>query len=218
MVKDVNPDRFATARANMVEQQLRRRGIKEKRVLEVMGQVRRELFMPERQWPEAYADRALPVGHGQTISQPLMVAIMTEALELKGGEKVLEIGTGNGYQTVILAQLAAKVFTIERVRELGRYAERLFEQLELFNILVRIADGTHGWSEEAPFDAILVTAGAPEVPKPYLDQLKIGGRLVQTLYRYIREKSRVVKENCGQCRFVPLIGHYGWKEKDLNIH
>lgn len=219
MVKLATPERLAVQRANMVEHQLRRRGIKDERVLDAMATIPRELFMPESSRGEAYADRPLPIGHGQTISQPYMVAIMTEALALQGHEKVLEIGTGSGYQTAILAHLADKVFTVERIRPLGREAEKRFAEMKLYNVLVRVTDGTHGWNEEQPFDAILVTAGAPDVPKPYLQQLKDGGRLVipigdrhlQTLYCYTRERDRIVKENCGRCVFVPLIGHYGWE-------
>jgi len=220
MVKIATPERLLVNRANMIEHQLRRRGIKDERVLDAMAEVPREKFIPETLWTEAYADRPLPIGHGQTISQPYMVAIMTEALALQGKEKVLEIGTGSGYQTAILARLADKVFTIERMRALGREAEQRLAEMGIFNVLVRIADGTHGWKEEAPFDAILVTAGAPEAPETFLEQLKIGGRLVipigdraiQTLYCYIRERSQIVKENYGRCVFVPLVGHYGWEE------
>jgi len=221
MVKQgLTAERLRRAREDMVERQLRARGIRDERVLEAMATVEREIFIPPQSQPEAYADRALPIDCGQTISQPLMVAIMTEALDLKGKEKILEIGTGSGYQAAILSRLADKVFTVERVRELGRKAERLFEELKIYNILVRIADGTHGWPEEAPFDAMIVTAGAPDAPQPLLEQLKNGGRLVipigpmgdQVLYRYIKERNRIVKENFGRCRFVPLIGHYGWEK------
>jgi protein-L-isoaspartate(D-aspartate) O-methyltransferase len=216
------PEKLDADRRHMVATQLGGRGIKDERVLAVMGQVRRELFMPEHTWHEAYADRAVPIGQGQTISQPLIVALMTEALELTGKEKVLEIGTGSGYQAAILAQLADRVFTIERVRTLGRRAEAVFAGMRLDNILVRIADGTHGWREEAPFDAIILTAGAPENVDHYLEQLKFGGRLVapvgstpdgQTLMRYTRDRHRTLKEDYGPCRFVPLVGHYGWDEK-----
>jgi protein-L-isoaspartate(D-aspartate) O-methyltransferase len=218
--KDLTEERMTIARADMVERQLRRRGIKNERVLDVMADVPRELFVPPKLWDEAYADRALPIGLGQTISQPLIVAIMTEALELTGSEKVLEIGTGSGYQAAILAQLADKILTVERVRELARSAEKLFEELKLFNILVKVGDGTYGWREEAPFDAIIVTAGAPAEAKTLIDQLKVGGRLVipigdretQVLYRFIKEHKRIVKENLGPVRFVPLVGHYGWDE------
>ncbi len=220
MVNLATPERLAIKRANMIEHQLRRRGITDQRVLDVMAAVPREKFIPEDMWSDAYADRPLPIGKGQTISQPYMVAIMSQALELQGNEKVLEIGTGSGYQTAILAELADKVFTVERVRELGRAAEKRLAALDYYNVLVRISDGTHGWTEEAPFDAIVVTAGAPEAPKTYLEQLKIGGRLVipigtrqsQTLYCYIRERNRIVKEDYGRCVFVPLVGHYGWED------
>ncbi len=220
MVKSVSAERLLINRANMIEHQLRRRGIKDERVLDAMDQVPRERFLPETQWAEAYADRPLPIGQEQTISQPFMVALMTEALALQGKEKVLEIGTGSGYQTAILAKLADKVFTVERIRSLGRDAEKRLADMGIFNVLVRIADGTHGWKEEAPFDAIIVTAGAPAAPAPYLEQLKVGGRLVipigdrsvQTLYCYTRERNQIVKENLGRCIFVPLVGHYGWEE------
>ncbi len=220
MVKSVTAERLLINRANMIEHQLRRRGIKDERVLDAMDQVPRERFLPETQWAEAYADRPLPIGQEQTISQPFMVALMTEALALQGKEKVLEIGTGSGYQTAILAKLADKVFTVERIRSLGRDAEKRLADMGIFNVLVRIADGTHGWKEEAPFDAIIVTAGAPAAPAPYLEQLKVGGRLVipigdrsvQTLYCYTRERNQIVKENLGRCIFVPLVGHYGWEE------
>lgn len=215
-------DQLTNARALMVAKQLLARGIKDDRVLEIMGRLPREKFIPEGMWHEAYSDRAVSIGQGQTISQPLIVALMTEALELTGSEKVLEIGTGSGYQAAILAQLADRVFTVERVRELGREAERRFAEMKLFNILVRIADGSHGWREEAPFDAIIVTAGAPDVTEHYIEQLKIGGRLVipigqsstqQVLCRFTRERNRVVKEDYGPCRFVPLVGHYGWRKR-----
>ncbi|MDP8222331.1 MAG: protein-L-isoaspartate(D-aspartate) O-methyltransferase [Candidatus Lernaella stagnicola] len=216
------PEQLETARDMMVEKQLKARGIKDPRVLDVMARLPRERFMPQHVWAEAYADRAVPIGQGQTISQPLIVALMTEALELKGKEKVLEVGTGSGYQAAILAHLADRVFTIERVRELGRQAERLFAEMRLDNILVRIADGSHGWREEVPFDAIIVTAGAPVDVDHYLEQLPYGGRLVvpvgstpnaQTLLRFTRERNRTVKEDYGPCRFVPLVGHYGWNNK-----
>jgi len=221
MVKLASPEKLAALRANMIEHQLRRRGIKDPRVLDVMGALPREQFVPQSAWNEAYADRPLPIGQGQTISQPYMVAIMSEAMSLQGHEKVLEIGTGSGYQTAILAHLADKIFTVERVRELGRKAEARFAEMGYTNILVRIADGTHGWTEEAPYDAILVTAGAPEAPKTYLDQLKVGGRLVipigsrgvQTLCCFTKERKQIVKDNYGQCVFVPLIGHYGWQDQ-----
>jgi protein-L-isoaspartate(D-aspartate) O-methyltransferase len=214
-------ERLTEARADMIERQLRRRGIKDERVLAAMAELPREWFVPPKHQHEAYADRALPIGYGQTISQPLIVALMTEALELTGKEKALEIGAGSGYQTAILARLAQHVFTVERVRELGRAAEKLFAELGLENVLVRIADGTHGWKDEAPFDAIVVTAGAPSEPQTLLDQLAIGGRLVvpigdrhsQEMFRFLKERRRIVKENLGPCRFVPLVGHYGWEEQ-----
>jgi protein-L-isoaspartate(D-aspartate) O-methyltransferase len=202
----------------MVENQLRGRGIKDERLLKAMAQIPREQFIEDSLRVRAYDDNPLPIGQGQTISQPLMVAIMTELLELTGDEKVLEIGTGCGYQTAILAELSAQVFTIERIKELAFSAEKLLPKMGYNNVLVRVADGTRGWPEEAPFDAIIVTAGAPKVPELLLEQLADKGKLVipvggensQTLYRYVKRFGRVKQERHGGCRFVKLIGKNGW--------
>lgn len=211
---------LAQMRANMVEYQLRRRGIKDERVLQAFLKVPRHKFVrPQDIW-HAYEDYPLSIGYGQTISQPYMVAIMTELLELKGDERVLEIGTGSGYQAAILAELAKEVFTIERIPELARKAEAVLQELGYTNVKVIIGDGTKGLPEYAPYDAIIVTAAAPRPPQPLLEQLKDGGRLVvpvgtrklQDLFRITRIGNEFKTENFGPCLFVPLIGEVGWRE------
>ncbi len=202
----------------MVDYQLRGRGIRDQRVLEAMLKVPRHIFVDEALRPQAYGDYPLQIGEYQTISQPFMVALMTEALGLAGGEKVLEIGTGSGYQAAILAELAGEVFTVERHRKLFVKARQTLESLGHHRVQIRLGDGTTGWPEEAPFDAILVTAGSPEAPRPLLEQLKPGGRLIipvgsretQDLKRYIRTDQGFPAETLGGCRFVPLIGDHGW--------
>jgi len=207
------------ARLKMVEEQIVSRGIKDPRVIAAMKKAPRHLFVEEALQSQAYSDHPLPIGEKQTISQPYMVALMTEALQLKEKEKVLEIGAGSGYQTAILAELAEKVFSIERIRSLAIKARQLLYELGYFNVEIKIFDGTHGWMEEAPFDAIIVTAGAPDIPQPLLDQLAIDGRLVipvgdayaQDLMRVTKTKEGIKKEELGGCRFVKLIGKYGWE-------
>ena len=203
----------------MVEEQIVSRGIKDPRVIAAMKKVPRHLFVEEALQSQAYNDHPLPIGEKQTISQPYMVAIMTEALQLKEKGKVLEIGAGSGYQTAILAELAEKVFSIERIRSLAIKARQLLYELGYFNVEIKIFDGTHGWVEETPFDAIIVTAGAPDIPQPLLDQLAMDGRLVipvgdayvQDLMRVTKTKEGIKKEDLGGCRFVKLIGKYGWE-------
>ena len=210
---------FPKARLKMVEEQIIQRGIKDPRVIAAMKKVPRHLFVEEALQSQAYNDHPLPIGEKQTISQPYMVALMTEALQLKGKDKVLEIGAGSGYQTAILAEMAEKVFSIERIRSLAIKARQLLYELGYYNTEIKIFDGTFGWSEEAPFDAIIVTAGAPEIPQPLLDQLAIGGRLVipigdayvQDLIRVTKTEQGLKKEDLGGCRFVKLIGRYGWE-------
>ncbi|MBW2168247.1 MAG: protein-L-isoaspartate(D-aspartate) O-methyltransferase, partial [Deltaproteobacteria bacterium] len=172
------PIDYRLAREKMVKKQLAPRGIKDPRVLEVMGKVHRDRFVEEALVGEAYNDHPLPIGHRQTISQPYIVALMTEALELKGEENTLEIGTGSGYQTAILAELSEKVYTIERVRPLLVKARNMLAELGYNNIMFKAFDGTLGWKEYEPYDAIMVTAGAPKIPQPLLDQLAEDGRLV----------------------------------------
>ena len=213
-------DDFERLRREMVHFQLERRGVRSRRVLEAMRKVPRHRFVPDAAVREAYTDRPLPIGEGQTISQPYMVAIMTELLELGGAEKVLEVGTGSGYQLAILAELAGEVCSIERHEGLSAAARERMQLLGYRNVKLKVGDGTGGWPEEAPFDGIMVTAGAPDVPAPLVDQLGEGGRLVipvgeerhQDLFRVTRERGKVKKESFAGCVFVPLVGKYGWKE------
>jgi len=203
----------------MVEEQIISRGIKDAKLIAAMKKIPRHLFVEEALQSQAYTDHPLPIGEKQTISQPYMVALMTEALLLTGKEKVLEIGTGSGYQTAILAEMSEKVFSVERIRSLAIGARRLLYELGYFNVEIKIFDGTFGWMEESPFDAILVTAGSPDIPQPLIDQLGTGGRLVipvgdafiQDLFRVIKTEAGAKKEDLGGCRFVKLIGKYGWK-------
>ena len=216
---NLRPD-YRLAREKMVRGQLIPRGIEDQRVLDAMSKIPRDRFVDEALAGEAYNDHPLPIGHKQTISQPYMVALMTEALELKGDEKVLEIGTGSGYQTAILAQLAEKVYTVERIRVLMVKARTLLAELECNNVLFKAYDGTLGWQEHAPYDAIMVTAGAPGIPEPLLEQLAEGGRLLipigdrssQVLMRITKKNGKYLQENLGGCRFVDLIGLHGWKD------
>jgi protein-L-isoaspartate(D-aspartate) O-methyltransferase len=211
---------YRLAREKMVNNQLISRGITDEGVLRAMGKIHRHLFVEEALIGEAYNDHPLPIGHKQTISQPYIVALMTEALVLTGNEKTLEIGTGSGYQTAILAELSKAVYTVERIGPLLEKAKALLGQLGYVNIYFKIFDGTLGWEDFAPFDAIIVTAGAPKIPQPILDQLTEGGRLVipignrysQDLIKVKRIKNTFKEENLGGCRFVDLIGVHGWKE------
>ena len=206
----------------MVEHQIKARGIKNDPVLEAMRKVPRHLFVPSESLDSAYSDRPLPIGHGQTISQPYMVAVMTEALEFEGGEKVLEVGTGSGYQAAVLAEIAGHVMTTERVPELAEEARRKLRDLGYTNIEVVVTDGSGGFRERAPYDGIIVTAGAPEIPGVLVDQLADRGRLVipvgnsyqQTLTRLRRRGEEHVRERLEGCVFVPLIGEHGWAEHD----
>ncbi len=210
---------FSKARLKMVEEQIVSRGIKDDKLVAAMKKIPRHLFVEEALQSQAYTDHPLPIGEKQTISQPYMVAIMTEALLLTGKEKVLEIGTGSGYQAAILAELSEKVFSVERIRSLAIRARKLLYELGYFNVEIKIFDGTFGWIEESPFDAIMVTAGSPDIPQPLIDQLSIGGRLVipvgdalvQDLFRVTKTEEGVKKEDLGGCRFVKLIGKYGWE-------
>jgi len=210
---------YPRLRERMVAEQLEARGIRNRRVLDAMRRVPRHLFVEEALAPQAYGDYPLPIGEKQTISQPFIVAQMTEALQLKGPEKVLEIGTGSGYQTAVLAELAAKVYSVERVRALYDRARRILEQLRYYNVAIKLGDGSLGWDEQAPYDAIIVTAAAPEVPEPLTRQLADGGKLVipvgdrynQELKRYTRRGEELEEEDLGACRFVPLLGQHAWK-------
>lgn len=215
-------ERFKKQRLKMVDSQIRTRGVSDLRVLQAMEKIPRHLFVDEGLMEQAYDDNPLPINEGQTISQPYIVALMTEALELKAGEKVLEIGTGSGYQAAVLAELGVRLFSIERLASLAANARKLLYSLNYFNVAVRVGDGTYGWREEAPFDGIIVTAGAPDIPAILVEQLTVGGRLVapvgdrytQSLIKLTRlseDTDDVKKEDLGGCRFVNLIGAYGWK-------
>ena len=211
-------DAMTAARENMVQSQLIPRGIRDPKVLAAMRKVPRHLFVEEALRSQAYGDFPLPIGEQQTISQPYIVAFMTEALELTGTEKVLEIGTGCGYQAAILAEIVPQVYSIERLPELAAKARRTLEALRYFNVKIKVGDGTLGWPEEAPFDAIIVTAAAPGIPRPLLDQLAMGGRLIipvgdrftQTLDVVHKTPEGLKHDYRGGCRFVKLIGSYGW--------
>jgi protein-L-isoaspartate(D-aspartate) O-methyltransferase len=211
---------YESKRQWMVETQLIRRDIQDQRVIGAMRKVPRHLFLDEALWPEAYEDHPAPIGEKQTISQPYIVALMTEILQLQGTEKVLEIGTGSGYQTAILAELAEQVYSIERIPSIAKRARKVLDDLNYINIMITIDDGTHGWREHGPYDAIIVTAGAPSPPKMLLDQLKVGGRMIipvgdestQDLILYTKEPDGTYrKDNYGSCRFVKLIGEQGWR-------
>ena len=212
-------DAYERDRARMVESDLRRRGIEDARVLGAMGRVPRHRFVPPGERAHAYEDRALPLELGQTISQPYMVGAMTEALRVRHGDHVLEIGTGSGYQTAILAALARHVFTIERIGDLQGAAREVLEELRVENVTFRVDDGSLGWPDQAPFDRILVTAGAPTIPEPLKRQLSAnGGRMVipvgdqdlQELVVVTRNGDTWATETVMECRFVPLIGDEGW--------
>jgi protein-L-isoaspartate(D-aspartate) O-methyltransferase len=213
------PTEFRIPRERMVTRLREHYGISDKRVLDAMLTVPRHFFVPEALQGRAYGDHALPIAANQTISQPFIVARMSELLELDNRSRVLEIGAGSGYQTAVLAKLAAQVFAIERIGELAREAQARIRQLNIYNATVKCFDGTLGWSAHAPYDAILVAAGGPDMPEPLLAQLQAGGRLVipigetresQRLIRVIKTEKGYEQEDHGACAFVPLIGHYGW--------
>ncbi len=206
-------DTYADARSRMVKKQLARRDIVNQKVLKAMGKVERHKFVPERLVDRAYEDHPLPIGHDQTISQPYIVAFMTQAIKPKPEHKVLEIGTGSGYQAAVLAELVKDVYTIEIVEPLGKEAALLLESLGYKNIHARIGDGYDGWPEHAPFDAIMLTAAPPKVPQPLLDQLKTGGVLIapvgthyQELKLYTKTEDGVISEDVLPVRFVPMTG------------
>lgn len=209
---------YQPQRARMVEV-LRQRGIKDERVLQAMLEIPRHLFVPEALAAKAYGDHALPIGAMQTISQPYMVARMTELLEVDKEATVLEIGAGSGYQTAVLSAVAGRIFALERISELSRIGQANIRKIGCYNATIKCFDGTLGWSEYAPYDGILVAAGSPDIPEPLVAQLQVGGRLVlpvgthdqQTLVRITRTAEGVVRENLESCVFVKLIGRHGWK-------
>jgi protein-L-isoaspartate(D-aspartate) O-methyltransferase len=204
----------------MVDEQIAGRGVKDERVLAVMRKIPRHEFLPEGIRGMAYNDSALPLGEGQTMSQPYMVALMTEFLGLKGTERVLEIGTGSGYQAAVLAELCQKVYTVERIKTIADKARATLDRLGYKSVAIKIYDGTYGWKEMAPYDAIIVTAGSPDIPAPLVEQLKEGGRMVipvgdrygQQLVTVVKTSEGITTERSVPCVFVPLIGNHGWKE------
>jgi protein-L-isoaspartate(D-aspartate) O-methyltransferase len=213
-------DGYEILRGAMVKRLREHYKIQDERVLDVMNRLPRHLFVPEAIKHQAYKDNALPIASNQTISQPFIVARMTELLELTQSARVLEIGAGSGYQTAVLASIAGKIFAIERIPGLAAEAQERLQKLGFHNVTLRCADGTNGWEVYAPFDGILVAAGSPELPQPLLAQLKIGGRLVipighdpktQNLIRVTRTANGFQTEDFGACSFVPLIGEHGWK-------
>lgn len=219
-LKPVHRHDFEVSRRRMVQDQLVLRGVRDPRVLKIMGEIPRHLFVDPGLAEQAYMDAPLGIGQGQTISQPFTVGMMTAALGLTGSETVLEIGTGCGYQTSVLAPLAKQVYTIERLKPLALSARRVLRQLGYKNIVLRVGDGSQGWPDKAPFDAILVAAGSPQIPTPLVEQLAEGGRLVvpvgdeinQNLMRVRRKNGRILVDNLGPCRFVRLVGEFGWRK------
>jgi protein-L-isoaspartate(D-aspartate) O-methyltransferase len=213
----LEPDDYTRLREHMVKQQIMARGIEDPRVLEAMRKVPRHLFVPEKYRAFSYRDHPLPIGQGQTISQPYIVAFMTEALDLKPDEKVLEIGTGSGYQAAILAELVKEVYTIEIVEKLGKRARQTLEMLGYKNIHVKIGDGYKGWPEKAPFDAVIVTCAPERIPEALVQQLNDGGRMIipvgkagaiQELVRAVKKKGKLKKKEVMRVRFVPMVkGH-----------
>ena len=213
--------KYLRRREEMVKRQIEARGVCDERVLDAMRRVPRHLFVSEALEDQAYGDFPLPIGDGQTISQPYIVAEMTQALGVGDKDRVLEIGTGSGYQAAILAQIVYRVYTIERIHAIYIKTRRLFDTLKYHNIVTRYADGTSGWKDQSPFDAIIVTAGSPVVPQPLIEQLAPGGRMVipvgdqytQDLIRLVKDERGVHQASLGGCRFVKLVGEHGWKKE-----
>jgi len=215
-------DTYSISRARMVEEQLVARGIKDKRLLKAISIVPRHLFVEEGLSARAYGDFALPIGEKQTISQPYIVAFMIEQLELRGGEKVLDIGSGSGYQSAVLSLLAGRVFSMERLSVIAARSRRLLDDLHCSNVVIRVGDGTLGWRDEAPFDAIIVAASGPHIPAELIKELRPGGRLImpvgsefeeQNLILATKRGNAVEQKDLGPCRFVRLLGRDGWPEK-----
>ena len=213
--------KYERQREDMVKRQIEGRGISDPNVLAAMRKVPRHMFVSEALRDQSYGDFPLPIGEQQTISQPYIVAEMTQALQLTKDDRILEIGTGSGYQAAILAEIAYKVYTIERIHSLLIKTRRLFDQLHYHNIITRYGDGTVGWADESPFDAIIVTAGAPKIPNALISQLANGGRMVvpvgdqhtQELIKIYRDEKGIHRSNLGGCRFVKLVGENGWTER-----
>ena len=217
----IDSRKYQRLRESMVKNQIEARGIADPNVLDAMRKVPRHLFVSDALMDQAYADHPLPIGEQQTISQPYIVAHMTQALALGPDDRVLEIGTGSGYQAAILAQIVFRVYTIETIRSLHMRARKLFDQLNYSNIVTRYGDGTNGWKDESPFDAIMVTAGAPDIPAPLVSQLDVGGRMVlpvggrltQEMVKLYRDEDGIHQTTLGGCRFVKLVGDYGWDKE-----
>jgi protein-L-isoaspartate(D-aspartate) O-methyltransferase len=213
--------KYERKRHEMVRQQIEARGITDSNVLAALRKVPRHLFVGEALRDQAYGDFPLPIGEQQTISQPYIVAEMTQALELTQNDRVLEIGTGSGYQAAILAQIVYRIYTLERIRTLFVQARKLLDKLNFHNIVMRCADGTKGWKDESPFNAIMVTAGAPTIPEVLIEQLAEGGRLVvpvgdqhsQDLIKITKDQGEIHQTNLGGCRFVKLVGEHGWAKQ-----
>ena len=211
---------YVQARERMVQEQLVSRGINDPRVLRAMAKVPRHLFLESELWDRAYGDHPLPIGADQTISQPYMVALMAEALGLKGAEKVLEVGTGSGYTAAVLSELGAEVFSVEIVEELALKTRTILSSLGYRSVSILAGDGTLGWEEHSPYDGVVISAAAPCIPRPLVEQLKIPGHLVfpmgekelQTLVRIRKDKTGIREEYLGECLFVKLRGTYGWKD------
>ena len=211
--------KYVRQREEMIQTQLRARGITDEKVLEAFRRVPRHLFVSEALRDQAYGDFPLPIGEQQTISQPYIVAEMTQALQLDKEDRVLEIGTGSGYQAAIIAEIVFRVYSIERLHSMLVKARRLFDELHYHNVITRYSDGTMGWEQESPFDAIIVTAGAPKIPDTLVNQLAVGGRMIipvgdrysQELIKLTRHQQGIHQTRLGGCRFVKLIGEHGWK-------
>jgi protein-L-isoaspartate(D-aspartate) O-methyltransferase len=212
--------KFERQREDMVKRQIEARGIKDEKVLDALRKVPRHLFVSEALGDQAYGDFPLPIGEQQTISQPYIVAEMTQALQLSKDDRILEIGTGSGYQAAVLAEIAYRVYSVERIHSLLVKARSLFDRLHYHNILTRYGDGTVGWLDESPFDAIMVTAGSPRIPETLIAQLADGGRMIvpvgdqhsQELVKVYKDKDGIRRTNLGGCRFVKLVGEYGWRK------
>jgi len=211
--------KYKRQREEMVRKQIEPRGITDQKVLKAFRKVPRHLFVSAALMDQAYGDFPLPIGEQQTISQPYIVAEMTQALQLSNKDRVLEIGTGSGYQAAILAEIADRVYTIERIHTLFVKVRKIFDTLQYHNIITKYSDGTLGWKDESPFDAIIVTAGAPEIPAILINQLAVGGRMVlpvgnqysQELIRLFKDEDGIYKTSLGGCRFVKLVGEHGWR-------
>ena len=216
---DENSIKYERQRQEMIRRQIEARGVTDPKVLAAMHKVPRHLFVSDALKDQAYGDFPLPIGEQQTISQPYIVAEMTQALQPGKDDRILEIGTGSGYQAAILAEIVFRVYTIEKIYPLFTKSRKLFDKLHYHNIVTKYSDGTSGWEDESPFDGIIVTAGSPIIPKPLVSQLAVGGRMVipvgdlysQELIKLYKDEHGIRKTNLGGCRFVKLVGEYGWR-------